>query len=347
MPARKVYTANVLPTIPSSALVLLIGVSGSGKSTFARKHFRATQIVSSDGCRAIVSDDEADQSATKDAFELLGIIVEKRLQRGRLTVVDATNVQAWARAPLLALAERYSVPAVAIVFNLPQAVCLERNRTRKSRIVDEAVITQQVQDLTASLDSLEGEGFHSVHVFSSLEKVAATPLAVNTGIRAATLDDVATMATLLDGFAQNHPAAAHPRSIEAMTDAYLGHDPISRVLLAERNGVAVALGAWRKTYDPYWSLFGGEVMALYVEPAWRGHGLALSLVAAIAAEVQAYGGRFLQGNYGGTVAPLYERMVVGRDERACHLSAQDFETLATAAGHSPREILKRWREAQN
>lgn len=87
-------------------------------------------------------------------------------------------------------------------------------------------------------------------------------------------------------------------------------------------------------------------MALYVEPAWRGRGMALSLVAAIAAEIRAYGGRFLQGNYGDTVAPLYERMAVGRDERACHLSAEGFETIAVAAGSSPREILKRWRETR-
>jgi GNAT superfamily N-acetyltransferase len=158
------------------------------------------------------------------------------------------------------------------------------------------------------------------------------------------MDDAATLAALIEGFAQNHPGAAHPRSVEAMTEAYLGHAPVSRVLLAERNGAAIAFGAWRKTYDPYWSSFGGEVMALYVEPAWRGRGVALSLVAAIAAEVRAYGGRFLQGNYGDTVAPLYERMAVGRDERACHLSAEDFETIATAAGNSPREILRRWRE---
>ena len=87
-------------------------------------------------------------------------------------------------------------------------------------------------------------------------------------------------------------------------------------------------------------------MALYVEPAWRGRGMALSLVAAIAAEVRAYGGRFLQGNYGDTVAPLYERMAVGRDERACHLSAKDFEMIATAAESSPREILRRWRKTR-
>ncbi len=168
----------------------------------------------------------------------------------------------------------------------------------------------------------------------------------STSIRAATINDAETLAALIEGFAQNHPAATHPRSVAAMTEAYLGQDPTSLVLLAERNSAAIAFGAWRKTYDPYWSLFGGEVMALYVEPQWRGRGVALSLVARIAAEIRACGGRFLQGNYGDTVAQLYERIAIGRDERACHLSAGGFETIAAAAGRSPREILRRWRETR-
>jgi len=159
------------------------------------------------------------------------------------------------------------------------------------------------------------------------------------------MSDAETLAALIDGFAQNHPGATHPRSLQAMTAAYLGPDPISRVLLAERDGSAIGFGAWRKTYDPYWSCFGGEVMALYVEPPSRGHGVALSLVAALAAEIKAYGGCFLQANYGDTLSPLYERLVQGRDERACHLSTEAFETIASASSNSPREILRHWRKA--
>jgi protein phosphatase len=177
--SRDAILAIVLLTIPASSLVLLVGVSGSGKSTFARRHFGATQVVSSDACRALVCDDEADQTATKDAFELLGLIVEKRLQRKRLTVVDATNVQAWARAPLLALAKQCGVPAVAIVFQLPEAVCAERNRVRQGRVVDDAVIAQQAQDLAASLDSMQGEGFRSVYALASLLDVEAATVFLN------------------------------------------------------------------------------------------------------------------------------------------------------------------------
>src|ERR671929_1412115 len=105
--------------IPELALVVLIGASGSGKSTFARRHFKPTEVLSSDFCRALVSDDENDQAATKDAFEVLHFVAAKRLAAGRLTVVDATNVQPEARKPLLQLARSYHVLPVAIVFNLP------------------------------------------------------------------------------------------------------------------------------------------------------------------------------------------------------------------------------------
>src|SRR3712207_8730442 len=107
-------------TIPELSLVVLIGASGSGKSTFARQHFKPTEVLSSDFCRGLVSDDENNQAATGDAFEVLHFIAAKRLARGLLTVVDATNVQADARKPLIALARKYHCLPVAIVLNLPE-----------------------------------------------------------------------------------------------------------------------------------------------------------------------------------------------------------------------------------
>src|SRR6187549_552492 len=100
--------------IPELALVVMIGTSGSGKSTFARRHFLQTEVISSDFCRALVADDENDQGATGDAFEVLHFIASKRLAAGRLTVVDATNVQPEARKPLVALAREFHVLPVAI-----------------------------------------------------------------------------------------------------------------------------------------------------------------------------------------------------------------------------------------
>ena len=110
-------------TVPELSLVILIGPSGCGKSTFARKHFKTTEVLSSDFCRGLVSDDENDQAVTKDAFEVLHFIASKRLAAGKLTVVDATNVQPEARRPLVALARQFHVLPVAIALNLPERIC--------------------------------------------------------------------------------------------------------------------------------------------------------------------------------------------------------------------------------
>src|SRR6201989_1628993 len=117
-------------TIPELSLVVLVGPSGCGKSTFARRHFRPTEGLSSDFCRGLVSDDENEQAATNDAFEVLHFIAAKRLAAGRLTVIDATNVQPEARQPLVALAREYHVLPVALVLDLPERVCHDRNRSR-------------------------------------------------------------------------------------------------------------------------------------------------------------------------------------------------------------------------
>lgn len=126
--------------MPELGLVVLCGASGSGKSTFAAKHFAATEIVSSDRCRALVGDDETDQSVTRAAFELLHTIVDKRLELGRLTVVDATSVRPEDRRQLIELARGRDVLATAIVFDMPLWVCLERNAARLDRRTPEHAV---------------------------------------------------------------------------------------------------------------------------------------------------------------------------------------------------------------
>src|SRR5580693_5342556 len=113
-------------SIPKLSLVVLMGPSGSGKSTFARRHFLPTEVLSSDACRAMVSDNENNQTVTKDAFDALRFIAGKRLALGRLTVVDATNVQPEARKPLVELARQFHCLPVAIVIDLPERLCQER-----------------------------------------------------------------------------------------------------------------------------------------------------------------------------------------------------------------------------
>ena len=159
--------------IPETSLVLLIGASGSGKSTFARKHFRSTEIVSSDACRGIVSDNENNLDATNDAFELVHFIIGKRLRNGLLTVVDATNVQAESRQKLLQLSKEHHVLPSAIVFDLPQEVCAERDEKRPDRTVGGRVIYRQRQQLKKSLSQLKREGFRKVHIFNSADEVDA------------------------------------------------------------------------------------------------------------------------------------------------------------------------------
>jgi protein phosphatase len=163
-------------TIPELSLVAMIGASGCGKSTFARQHFKSTEILSSDFCRGLVSDDENDQSATNDAFDLLHYIARKRLAAGRLTVVDATNVQIEARKPHVALAREYHVLPVAIVLNLPEKLCHERNQSRPDRQFGPHVVRNQSQQLRRSLRGLEREGFRHVFVLSLPEEIAATTI---------------------------------------------------------------------------------------------------------------------------------------------------------------------------
>ncbi len=163
-------------TIPELSLVVLIGPSGSGKSTFARAHFRSTEVLSSDFCRGLVSDDENDQAATSAAFEVLHFIAAKRLAAGKLTVVDATNVQREARKPLVELARKYHCLPVAIVLDLPERLCRERNEGRADRAFGLHVVRQHVTQLRNSIRSLDREGFRHVFVLSNPDEVQGTTI---------------------------------------------------------------------------------------------------------------------------------------------------------------------------
>lgn len=158
-------------SVPELSLVLLIGVSGSGKSTFAARHFKPTQVISSDYCRGLVADDESDQTATAEAFDLLHHIVGVRLRRGLLTVVDATNVQPKSRASLVKLAKEHHVLVDAIVLDVEPGVAAERNAARPDRDFGEAVIRRHHRDLKRSLKGLNKEGFRRVHRLTGAEQI--------------------------------------------------------------------------------------------------------------------------------------------------------------------------------
>ena len=165
-----------LIVVPSHALILLIGASGAGKSTFAHRQFRPTEILSSDAFRAMVADDEADQRATPAAFDLLHRVAAHRLTRARLTVVDATNLKAVDRRSLLDLARRHDRPAVGIVFGLPDAVVAAYNERRVGRVVDAGVVARMnalARALAAHPERLLAEGLRAVHVLRDAADVQA------------------------------------------------------------------------------------------------------------------------------------------------------------------------------
>lgn len=163
--------------IPEFALVLLVGASGSGKSSFAAKHFLPTEVISSDRMRGWVADDENDQSATGDAFDVLRYVVEKRLKGRRFTVIDATNVQPESRKGLIALARKWHALAVAIVFDLPEAIAIERNAARPDRQFGAGPVRRHVQALKRSLGGMNREGIRYVHRLRSVDEVDAVEIA--------------------------------------------------------------------------------------------------------------------------------------------------------------------------
>lgn len=152
--------------------MVLVGPAGAGKTTLAARLFAATDVLSSDAFRAVVGGDEADQRVTRVAFSILHRELTRRLAARRTTVVDATNVSAAARRGLVRRASAAGVPAVAIVLQLPPTLVLARNATRAGRIVPEAAVRRQIDDLDRSVRrGLGEEGFASVHVFRTAADV--------------------------------------------------------------------------------------------------------------------------------------------------------------------------------
>jgi len=149
--------------VPSGALVILVGPAGSGKTTFARRHFQETEVVSSDRCRAMISDDESDMSVSGRAFQLFHEILRHRLELGRVAVADSTAVTARARGELRDLARRCGAPTVVIAFHVPLDVCLERNERRARKVAPE-VVERQFQLMRQALERIPTEGYDAWYV---------------------------------------------------------------------------------------------------------------------------------------------------------------------------------------
>lgn len=164
--------------VPDPALVVLIGAAGSGKSTFAARHFDASEVLSSDAYRAAISGDAADQSVSRAAFKALHAALDRRLGAGRLTVVDATNLTAAARQAVLSRATGAGIPAIAVVLDLPTDVVLARNSARLDRVVPEDVVRRHLAEVRRLVDGGEllREGFASIVVFREPAAVDAVEI---------------------------------------------------------------------------------------------------------------------------------------------------------------------------
>ncbi|MGY4645780.1 polynucleotide kinase-phosphatase [Cellulomonas sp. URHB0016] len=163
-------------TVPDLSLVVLVGVSGSGKSTFAARHFGPFETLSSDYFRGLVSNDVSSQDATRAAFDALHHVAALRLDAGLLTVVDATNVQPTARRALVELARAHDVLPVAVVLDVPEQVCVERNAARPDRDLGAHVVRRQRDQLRRSLRGLGREGFRGLHVLHGTDEVDAAQI---------------------------------------------------------------------------------------------------------------------------------------------------------------------------
>ncbi|WP_312885408.1 polynucleotide kinase-phosphatase [Streptomyces physcomitrii] len=214
---------RVLP-VTDLSLVVLVGASGSGKSTFARRHFKGTEVLSSDFCRGLVADDENDQGASKDAFEVLHYIAGKRLAAGRLTVVDATSVQSESRRRLIALAREYDVLPIAIVLDVPEEVCAERNAARADRAgMPRRVVQRHTRELRRSLRHLEREGFRKVHVLRGVEEVESAEV-----VRERRYNDLSHLTGPFDLIGDVHGCSSELESLLAQLGYVDGHHPEGR-----------------------------------------------------------------------------------------------------------------------
>ncbi len=168
-------TENIIE-LPEFCLVAMIGGTSSGKTTFVSKHFKPTEVLSSDFFRLMIADDENAQDVTTDAFDLLFDAADKRLTHMKLTVIDATNVQQHARQRILDLAKKQNVHTAAIVLNLPEKILQERNKERSDRSIPPGVIRQHCIDVKRSIKNLKREGFRFIFVINSLEELEHTKI---------------------------------------------------------------------------------------------------------------------------------------------------------------------------
>jgi protein phosphatase len=149
--------------VPPGALVVLVGASGCGKSTFARRRFTQTEIVSSDECRRLVADDAGSQQASRDAFAVFYALLRGRLNQGRTAVADATNLTPWSREKLRRIAVARGRPIIVAAFDVPLELCLARQHQRERQVAPD-VVERAYEMFREALLALPHEGYARVYL---------------------------------------------------------------------------------------------------------------------------------------------------------------------------------------
>jgi predicted kinase len=158
-------------TLPQFCLVAMVGVTGSGKTTFCRRHFQPIEVLVSDHFRELVSNDENSLEASQDAFDVIHIVAGKRLSRRLFTVIDATSIKDFARRGILDIAAEYEAPSAAIILNVPEDVCIERTLRRSDRPFGAKVVKEHFMDFHRTLGSIYNEGFSYIYLLDGVDAI--------------------------------------------------------------------------------------------------------------------------------------------------------------------------------
>lgn len=150
-------------TIPKPSLVILVGPSCSGKTTFSKKYFEDDEIISMD------LNNQGNKKAKENSIDILYNQISKKLEIGKIVVLDSSNLIESTRKVLLRFANEFHILPIAIVFNISEKECLKRNESKG--IVSDCLIKAQMTYLNKTLKTIEKEGFSKVYILNDTKDI--------------------------------------------------------------------------------------------------------------------------------------------------------------------------------